>query len=370
MVRRQDLRDDVRCMEIAVRMAARGLGRTSPNPTVGAVIVEPATGEIIARGWTMPGGRPHAEPEALRRAGHRAAGATLYVTLEPCSHHGRTPPCADAIIAAGIGRVVVGLEDPDPRVAGRGLARLREAGIDVTRGVLRDACHWLTLGHILRVTERRPFVQLKMALAADGSVSRGTAGAPTWVTGPDARGHGHLLRATADAIVIGHGTAVEDNPTLTCRLPGLLQRSPVRIVLGGSRPLPSPLALFDAQHPPVWWVTTGGSDIAPRQDRGSCETVAIVGVAGRPWLPALMEELVARGITRLLVEGGPTIWRAFDRAGLVDEVCLFHARPAGIRPLDDARVSAHLHRYVSRTPLRRIAHRMLANDDMIVFRRR
>ena len=148
-------------------MARRGLGTTAPNPSVGAVIVAPHTGAVISRGWTMPGGRPHAEPMALERAGAAARGATMYVTLEPCSHHGRSPPCADAIIAAGIARVIVGIEDPDPRVAGRGIDRLRNAGIEVERGVLRELCHWVTLGHILRVTERRPF-----CAAEDGSGTR------------------------------------------------------------------------------------------------------------------------------------------------------------------------------------------------------
>ena len=223
-------------MAIAARLAERGLGSTAPNPAVGAVVVEPSTGIVLGRGWTQPGGRPHAEPEALARAGARAAGATLYVTLEPCSHFGKTPPCVDTIIAAGVKRVVCGIEDPDPRVAGRGIARLRDAGIEVVRGVLRERCHSITLGHILRVTERRPFVQLKMAVDAEGNVPRGGGGQPTWVTGALSRARGHLLRARADAILIGHGTLIDDNPELTCRLPGLAARSPVRVVLVGNRP--------------------------------------------------------------------------------------------------------------------------------------
>ena len=212
---------DTQMMQIALGVAARGLGRTAPNPSVGAVIADERTGEIIARGWTAPGGRPHAETEAIARAGARARGATMYVTLEPCSHHGVTAPCADAIVDAGLARVVCAIEDPDPRVAGRGLARLRKAGIAVERGLMVEAAHWLAAGHILRVTERRPLVTAKLALDADGSVPRGGAGKPVWATGPAARAAGHLLRARADAILVGRRTVLDDDPLLTCRLPGL-----------------------------------------------------------------------------------------------------------------------------------------------------
>ncbi len=222
---------DAHMMATALRLAERGLGRTAPNPSVGAVIADEVSCEVIARGWTAPGGRPHAETEAIARAGARARGATMYVTLEPCSHHGATPPCADAIIRAGIARVVCAVEDPDPRVAGRGLARLRQAGIAVERGMMAGEAHWMAAGHILRVTERRPFVQVKLALGADGSVPRGSQGRPAWVTGPAARAQGHLMRARADAVLVGRQTVIDDDPLLTCRLPGLAHRSPVRVVL-------------------------------------------------------------------------------------------------------------------------------------------
>jgi diaminohydroxyphosphoribosylaminopyrimidine deaminase/5-amino-6-(5-phosphoribosylamino)uracil reductase len=186
---------DHHMMRVALAMARRGLGTAAPNPAVGAVVADEATGELIARGWTQPGGRPHAEPEALRRAGERARGATLYVTLEPCAHFGKTPPCADAIIAAGVRRVVIGVGDPDPRTRGDGIARLKAAGIAVEVGLDAEEARWVTLGHILRVTERRPFVQLKMALAADGTVPRGANGRPLMVTGAAARAYGHRLRA-------------------------------------------------------------------------------------------------------------------------------------------------------------------------------
>ncbi len=184
-----DTRDDADdgFMQIALSMARRGLGTTAPNPSVGAVVVDPATGEVIARGWTQPGGRPHAETVALQRAGSRAQGATMYVTLEPCSHYGKTPPCANAIIEAGVSRAVVGILDPDPRVAGRGIDMLRAAGIEVRRGVRAREADRMTRGHILRVTERRPLIQLKMALDGNGQIARGVGGQPRWVTGPLAR---------------------------------------------------------------------------------------------------------------------------------------------------------------------------------------
>ena len=361
---------DQRYMAIAARLAERGLGSTAPNPAVGALVVEPDAGIVLGRGWTQPGGRPHAEPEALARAGARAAGATLYVTLEPCSHFGKSPPCVDAIIAAGVKRVVCGLEDPDPRVAGRGLAKLRDAGIEVTRGVLRDRCHYIALGHILRVTERRPFVQLKMAVDAEGNVPRGGGGQPTWVTGVLSRTRGHMLRARADAILIGHGTLVDDDPELTCRLPGLACRSPVRVVLVGDRPLMvGQYALSTRKGPPVWWIVTSGSPMVDAATKVDGEVISVTSVGGRPWLPAVVEELVARGVTRLLVEGGPTVWQSFDRAGLVDEVALFVARRDRGRASDASVAHFALGQRLPNAKLQIVEHMELETDDLFVFRR-
>lgn len=361
---------DAEMMAIALRMARRGLGQTAPNPAVGAVVVDEITREIIARGWTQPGGRPHAEPEALRRAGERARGATIYVTLEPCSHFGKTPPCADAIIAAGIARAVVAIEDPDPRVAGRGLDRLRAAGIAVTRGVLADEAHWMTRGHIVRVTERRPFVQLKLALGADGMVPRGSAGKPVWVTGPDARAHGHLLRARADAIFVGAGTLRDDDPDLTCRLPGLAHLSPIRLVLARCvAGVDTSKLARTARQVPVWLFCPAD---AASEALASLETLGVriycmPKVGGRLWLPAIMEALVAEGITRLLVEGGPAMWRAFSDASLVDEVALFHAR--GQASFEAAKAVSSLGRYIDPRGMVCTDHRHLAADDLLVFRR-
>ena len=317
---------DAEMMAIALGQARRGLGQTAPNPSVGTVIANEATGEVIARGVTAPGGRPHAETIAIAAAGARAKGATIYVTLEPCSHHGQTGPCADAIIKAGIKRAVVAIEDPDPRVAGRGLDKLRAAGIEVVRGLGSDEARWLTRGHIVRVTERRPFITLKMALDAKGEIAHGVGSKPRWVTGEAARANGHLLRARADAILVGSGTIRDDNPELTCRLPGLQKRSPVRVVVSSALDIPDASRIIEtAREIPVWLVAARGIDARRRAtfETKGAHVIEVNTVANKIWLPTVMEELVARGITRVLVEGGPGMWRAFADASLVDEVVLY-----------------------------------------------
>ena len=221
------VREDRRFMVLALTLGRRGLGRTWPNPAVGAVIVK--DGVIVGRGWTQTGGRPHAEVEALRRAGAAARGATLYVTLEPCSHYGQSPPCADAVVAAGVARVVSALEDPNPKVAGTGHERLRAAGITVEVGLCADEARRDHAGHIRRICDGRPHVMLKLAISADGKV--GAAGRkPLAITGPGVRDRVHLLRAQSDAIMVGIGTALADDPLLTCRLPGM-----ARILAGAHR---------------------------------------------------------------------------------------------------------------------------------------
>ncbi len=258
---------DRHMMGIALAMARRGLGLTAPNPSVGAVIADETTGEVIARGVTEAGGRPHAETVAIAQAGARTKGATIYVTLEPCSHHGKTGPCAEAIIAAGFKRVVVGIEDPDPRVAGRGLDKLRAAGLEVVRGVGAAEARWVTRGHIVRVTERRPFVTLKLALDANGEVPRGENGKARFVTSPEARAHGHLLRAQADAILVGSGTVLADNPELTCRLPGLEARSPLRVVLSRTLEVPVTARIFTGVNEvPTLIVAASGVDAGRRKN--------------------------------------------------------------------------------------------------------
>lgn len=359
-------------MAIALRLAERGLGQTAPNPSVGSVIAEEATGTIIARGWTAPGGRPHAEVEALKRVDRQARGASLYVTLEPCSHHGATPPCADAIIDAGIARVVCAIEDPDPRVAGRGLEWLRQAGIAVERGLMAKEAHWMAAGHIMRVTERRPLVQAKLALAPDGSAPRGAQGRPTWATSEQSRALGHLMRARADAILVGRQTVIDDDPQLNCRLPGLEDRSPIRAVLARQLAGLQESRLVKSASEQAVWIFCGSEPDAPivaMLERAGARVFPVSEVAGELWLPAVMETLVAEGITRLLVEGGPLTWGAFSRAGLIDEVVTFQARgPAGRSPSEPPALQV-VGQFISTDGLELCDHRTLSNDDMMVFRR-
>ncbi|MBT3397327.1 MAG: bifunctional diaminohydroxyphosphoribosylaminopyrimidine deaminase/5-amino-6-(5-phosphoribosylamino)uracil reductase RibD, partial [Alphaproteobacteria bacterium] len=217
-------------MRSALALAQRGLGQVWPNPSVGCVLVK--DGHPIGRGWTQPGGRPHAETEALARAGDRARGATAYVTLEPCAHHGETPPCAAALVEAGVAKVVVACRDPDTRVNGGGIDALKSAGIDVVEGVLETDAIDLNIGFFTRVQSDRPMVTLKLAASIDGRIAT-SAGKSKWITGPGARAHGHGLRARHDAVLVGAGTVNADDPELTCRLPGMTGRSPVRVILEG-----------------------------------------------------------------------------------------------------------------------------------------
>jgi diaminohydroxyphosphoribosylaminopyrimidine deaminase/5-amino-6-(5-phosphoribosylamino)uracil reductase len=312
-------------MAQALQLARRGLGQTWPNPSVGAVIVG-ATGEIVARGWTAPGGRPHAEAIALERAGRKARGATLYVTLEPCAHAGgRGAACTEIIAEAKPARTVIALRDPDPRTAGRGIERLATSGIAVKEGVLTEEAREVALGHILRATEGRPAVTLKLAVGSDGLIAKG-AGAPVWVTGPDARAHGHLLRARNDAILVGRATISDDDPTLTCRLPGMSCRSPVRVVLD-RRLRTSPRArIFDDLMVPVWLICSADEEHPTTdalQDRGAEIVQVPVDSHGLLAVRDTLETLAGRGITRVLVEGGPSVARAFLDADLVDEVVIY-----------------------------------------------
>ncbi len=326
---------DQNFMRMALVLARRGLGATSANPSVGAVITDVDGMQVIARGWTQPGGRPHAETHALQRAGAAARGATMYVTLEPCSHHGHTPPCADAVIAAGIARVVIGVEDPDLRVSGRGIQRLRDAGIAVDVGVLADDCRRMTNGHIRRVTRNRPFVQIKLAVGSDGLVPRGGNGQPVWTTGALARARAHLMRAQADAILIGSGTALADNPDLTCRLPGLAERSPLRVVLDTNFALGRDSCLLQtASTVPV--MVFASSEAAARVAGFAVgNSIEVVGGARAASglgldLAQVLQVLAGRGITRLLVEGGPTVAAAFIAQGLADQCVIMRgAAPVG-----------------------------------------
>jgi len=317
--------DDARFMALALNLGRRGLGRTWPNPAVGAVIVK--DGVIVGRGWTQVGGRPHAEIEALKRAGALAQGATMYVTLEPCSHHGKSPPCADAIIAARVARVVSALEDPNPEVAGEGHARLRAAGIAVDVGAGADEARRDHAGHIRRMREGRPQVKLKLAISADGKA--GAAGRrPVAITGEAARDRVHLLRAQSDAIMIGIGTALADDPLLTCRLPGMAALSPVRVVADSRLRLPLHSRLVQtARNTPVWVAAATDAPQSAEQALLALGVTVLRSAAesGRLDLAAVLKLLAARGLTRVMVEGGPTLAAALLAADLVDEAVLFHS---------------------------------------------
>jgi len=319
-------------MAQALALARRGLGTTWPNPSVGCVVVG-ASGEIVGRGVTAPGGRPHAEAVALDRAGRSAADSTLYVTLEPCAHEGRGAACSDAIAAAAPARVVVAMDDPDLRTAGHGIARLRAAGIEVTEGVLHDEACEVTLGHVLRVTEGRPAVTLKLAVGSDGLVPRGEGGAPTWLTGDLARAHAHLLRARTDAILVGRGTVVADNPSLTCRLPGMECRSPVRVILDRRLRTPTDARLFEDEMVPVWFICARDEiepNAAALQEAGAEIIPVEIDAHGLPAIREALDQLARRGITRLLVEGGPSVAHVLLDGDLVDEAVIYQgSSPAG-----------------------------------------
>lgn len=317
-------------MRQAIALGRTGLGQVAPNPAVGCLIVQPRTGAkgtIVGRGVTQSGGRPHAEVVALAEAGDLAQGAIAYVSFEPCAHTGQTPPCASALAAAGVSRVVSALEDPDPRVAGKGHQMLRDAGLAVDIGVEADAARDANIGFLTRIATGRPYVQLKLAVSADGMIAA-KKGAPTAITGPETWSAVQLMRAEADAIMIGQGTWAADDPMLTCRGPGLVHRSPVRIVLDARCELPptSKLAISANQVP--LWVVSGNAEDATR-----CTALVAAGAHivpgkvtdGRIDLPSLLDHLGADGLTRLLVEGGGQVAATLLEAGLVDELVLFRA---------------------------------------------
>ena len=318
---------DDRFMAGALALAARGLGLVAPNPSVGCVLVDP-DGRIVGRGHTQPGGRPHAETVALTMAGGRARGATAYVSLEPCSHTGETGPCADALAAAGVARVVVAIADPDPRVSGRGIARLRAAGIPVDVGCGAAAATVLNAGFLSRIERGRPHVTLKLATTLDGRIAT-RSGASRWITGTDARRMTHALRARADAIMVGSMTAITDDPELTCRLPGLTARSPVRVVLDSRLRVPLTARLVaSAAEVPTWILTV------PPGNRQRTDALRRAGVTvlridarddGSVDLPAGLAALATRGITRVLVEGGARLAAALLLDDLVDEIVWFRA---------------------------------------------
>ncbi|HYG66972.1 MAG TPA: bifunctional diaminohydroxyphosphoribosylaminopyrimidine deaminase/5-amino-6-(5-phosphoribosylamino)uracil reductase RibD [Anaeromyxobacteraceae bacterium] len=307
-------------MRIALREAEKGLGRTSPNPAVGAVLVK--GGRVISRGHHARAGGPHAEVVALRAAGRRARGADLYTTLEPCDHFGKTPPCSVALVEAGVRRVFVGSRDPNPLVNGRGIARLRRAGVTVVSGVLRDACDALNAHWFRFITEGRPYVTLKAAVTLDGKLATRTGDA-RWVSGPEAREWVHRLRDRVDAVLVGSGTALADDPLLTTRLPRG-GRDPLRVVLDTDLDLPGRLRLFHPEGSPAKTIVAHASRKSRRFGEG-VELLACRRSRGGIDLADLLAKLAARGVTHILVEGGAAVHASFLAARLVDRVAVFVA---------------------------------------------
>ena len=368
--RNDNLAADLAHLRTALALARRGLGNVWPNPAVGCVIVN--EGRVVGRGWTQPGGRPHAEPEALRRAGGAARGATAYISLEPCCHWGKTPPCTDALIAAGVARVVAAVEDPNPEVAGGGVARLREAGIAVETGLCGAEAAELNAGFFNRLRLGRPLVTLKLATTLDGRIATRT-GDSRWITGRAARERAHLLRAAHDAVLVGTETVLSDDPLLTCRLSGLEGRSPVRVVLDRRLRLPLSAKLFtDPETAPVWVATAASPDqakVARLQERG----IAIIEVPGHPEgldLSALLVRLGERGVTRLLVEGGGRLAAALLRADLVDRLVWMHGAALVGGDGLPAIASLGLDRLADAPRFERVGADIVGDDMAALFRRR
>lgn len=363
---------DQRFMQLALALGRRGQGRTWPNPAVGAVVVK--DGVIVGRGWTQPGGRPHAEPVALLQAGEAARGATLYATLEPCSHVGKSPPCADAIIAAGIARVVSAIEDPNPEVAGQGHARLRAAGITVDIGLGAQEAAYDHAGHFRRIRDKRPHVILKLAVSADDKI--GAAGRkPVAVTGEATRARVHLLRAQCDAVLVGIGTVQADDPVLTCRLPGMEARSPVRVVLDRALRISGTSRLVHSARATPLWVMTSNLSEAPAAMKLGAAGAQVLRVPTTSTPPpgldlmGVLYALADKGITRLLVEGGARVASSFVAADLVDEIWLLRGPDTigagGVAALDALPLSA-----ITGSPAFKVhASDTLQNDTLTIYER-
>jgi len=340
---------DRRFMAAAIRLSDRHTGLTSTNPSVGTLIVRnDGNGPVVVgQGVTALGGRPHAEPQALQEAGELAHGATAYVTLEPCAHHGRTPPCAEALVAAGVTRVIGAASDPDPRVSGKGYAILRAAGIAVVEGVLAEQAADRMAGYLMRSLKKRPEVTLKLAVSRDGKIGRKGAGQVA-ITGEIARRQVHLMRARSDAILVGIGTVLADDPVLDCRLDGLEERSPVRIILDAHARLPNASKLAaSARKIPVFAAALADADAGRREslEQAGVQFLAAVEAEGRIALPELLEDLGTRGMATLMVEGGAETAKHFLEEDLVDRIALF-AGPGEIgadgvaAPIDEDHIPA------------------------------
>lgn len=351
-----------RLMQAALRMADRGLRRVWPNPAVGCLIVQ--DNRIIARARTADGGRPHAETLALEQAGPQAEGATVYVTLEPCAHHGKTPPCVDSLIAAKVAKVVIGAIDPDPRTAGMGIEALKAAGIEVCIGVLEKDCKALNAGFFTRIAENRPYICLKAACTKEGYM---TPPEGRWITGPQALNLVHLQRRKFDAILIGIGTALADDPMLTTRLPGFTH-SPVRIVLDTHLRLPVTANLCKTAGIIPLWILHADD---PHSRAAELESVGakLFKIPSRD-LAAAMRCLAEQGITRLLVEGGPAIHTAFMEAGLCDEITVYRSSEI-ISGRGEAVFSPEkIKKFADRKGLTPSKTRLIEQDSLEIYRRK
>ena len=313
-------------MQAALTLARRGLGNVAPNPAVGCILVDDER-YVLGRGWTGRGGRPHAETIALEQAGGAARGSTAYVTLEPCAHHGQTPPCAEALVKAGVGRVVVATTDPDSRVNGQGIDILKKAGIAVDVGLCRAEADEVNAGFFSRIHKKRPLVTVKAASTLDGRIALAN-GKSQWITGPGSRARGHLYRASHDAILTGIGTVLADDPSLTCRLPGLEDRSPVRVILDRDMRIPlDSILVKTAREVPVYLFCSAGDDSKEKALVQAGVDVVRVGLEenGKLSLDQVMAALAERGITRLLSEGGAKLNASLFRSSLVDRLLWFRA---------------------------------------------
>jgi diaminohydroxyphosphoribosylaminopyrimidine deaminase/5-amino-6-(5-phosphoribosylamino)uracil reductase len=355
------LNADRRWMDHALRLGRRALGTTAENPPVGCVVVK--AGRVLGVGWTQTGGRPHAETEALKMAGDEARGATAYVTLEPCAHHGRTAPCAEALAKAGIARVVTAIEDPDSRVSGEGHGILRAAGVVVDVGLSAQDASSDLAGFLMRIRKKRPYVTLKIGVSADGKIAAGPRQRTT-ITGPEVKARVHLMRAQSDGVLVGLSTVLIDDPELTCRLPGMEARSPTRIVADTRLSLPSTAKLVKtAQQAPVWILSTRKGEV------GTGITVIDCRQTPNGWVDFAdaLQQLGLRGINRLLVEGGSHVSQSLLEADLVDEMQLFQ-NPVVIGPQGiDAIAEMPLENLANR--FRQTEKEVLGTDTLTVYER-
>jgi diaminohydroxyphosphoribosylaminopyrimidine deaminase / 5-amino-6-(5-phosphoribosylamino)uracil reductase len=364
-----DEAEDRRFMAAALSLGRRNLGQTFPNPAVGALVVRQEEGGpvIVGRGFTARGGRPHAETEALKAAGEFARGATMYVTLEPCAHLSKTPPCADAIVKSGIARCVVALEDPNPEVMGKGMERMQTAGISVVAGIGADDARVVHAGHIRRIVSGRPHIILKLAVSADGKT--GAAGRkPARISCEASMNEAHMLRATSDAILVGSGTVIADDPQLNCRLPGMSDRSPVRVVLDGKLQTPLDSKLVQtAKEIPLWLVTCkeAPAEAEKKLKAAGAVVIRVPSLNGRLDLQAAFLALGHCGITRALVEGGPMLSTALVQHDLVDEAIIVRSSkvlgPDAINALEGLPLEA-----LSDSPKLKIIERRMAGVDSLM----